>query len=231
MSKYAIVALLFASACTGKSGLNTSSKPTQEMDKASYAIGFEIGKNLTTQGYDSLSSAWLAEGLADGLVGNARLSDEERETVLMAIEEMANASREAKQQEANADLYEKESAFLAENAKKAGIVVTESGLQYEVITMGKGKKPQPTDNVKVHYSGTLTNGTKFDSSYDRGEPASFPLNRVIPGWTEGVSLMPVGSKFRFFVPSKLGYGERGAGQVIGPVSTLIFEVELLEILK
>lgn len=120
--------------------------------------------------------------------------------------------------------------FLEENKLKEGVITTESGLQYEVITMGKGKKPQPTDRVKVHYHGTLIDGTVFDSSVDRGEPASFGLNQVIPGWTEGLQLMPVGSKFRFYIPYELGYGERQAGS-IPPYSVLVFEVELLGIEK
>ena len=120
-------------------------------------------------------------------------------------------------------------AFLAENAKKQGIVTTESGLQYQVLREGKGAKPGPTDEVTVHYKGTLINGKEFDSSYGRGEPATFPLNRVISGWTEGVQLMKVGAKYRFFIPSEMGYGERGAPPHIPPDSVLIFEVELLRI--
>jgi FKBP-type peptidyl-prolyl cis-trans isomerase FkpA len=124
---------------------------------------------------------------------------------------------------------EKGEAFLQENAKKDGITTTASGLQYEVITEGDGKKPGATDTVQVHYRGTLLDGTEFDSSYKRGEPISFRLNQVIPGWTEGLQLMTVGSKYRLFIPSNLAYGSRGAGGVIGPDETLIFEVELLDV--
>jgi FKBP-type peptidyl-prolyl cis-trans isomerase len=124
---------------------------------------------------------------------------------------------------------EKGEAFLAENAKKEGVKVTASGLQYKVLKEGNGKSPKATDNVQVHYKGTLLDGTEFDSSIKRGEPAEFPLNRVIPGWTEGVQLMKVGDKFQFTIPSALAYGEQGAGGAIGPNSTLIFEVELLAI--
>jgi len=122
-------------------------------------------------------------------------------------------------------------AFLAENGKKDGVITTASGLQYEVLKMGDGAKPKATDKVKVHYRGTLLDGTEFDSSYKRGQPISFPLNGVIKGWTEGVQLMPVGSKFKFYVPSDLAYGANGAGATIAPNSTLIFEVELLAIEK
>lgn len=119
--------------------------------------------------------------------------------------------------------------FLAENGKKPSIKTTASGLQYEVLTEGKGKKPTATDNVTVHYKGTTIDGKEFDSSYGRGEPATFPLNGVIPGWTEGVQLMPEGSKYKFYIPSNLAYGEQGAGGSIGPNETLIFEVELIKI--
>jgi FKBP-type peptidyl-prolyl cis-trans isomerase len=124
---------------------------------------------------------------------------------------------------------EKGEAFLQENAKKEGVKTTASGLQYEVLTEGTGKKPGPTDTVRVHYRGTLLDGTEFDSSYKRGEPVSFRLNQVIPGWTEGLQLMSEGSTYRLFIPSNLAYGPRGAGGVIGPDETLIFEVELLAV--
>lgn len=120
--------------------------------------------------------------------------------------------------------------FLEENGKKEGVVTTASGLQYLVLTPGTGKSPKATDTVRVHYSGTLLSGTEFDSSYKRKEPIDFPLNRVIPGWTEGVQLMSEGAKFRFFIPSRLAYGPRGAGRDIGPNETLIFEVELLKVM-
>jgi FKBP-type peptidyl-prolyl cis-trans isomerase len=124
---------------------------------------------------------------------------------------------------------EKGEAFLAENARKEGVKTTPSGLQYEVLTEGSGKTPKPTDTVVVHYRGTTIDGKEFDSSYSRGTPAEFPLNRVIPGWTEGVGLMKEGAKYRFFIPSKLAYGSRGAGSAIGPDETLIFDVELIKV--
>jgi FKBP-type peptidyl-prolyl cis-trans isomerase FklB len=132
--------------------------------------------------------------------------------------------------DAENDVYKTENmAFLEENAKKEGIQITETGLQYEVITMGTGPKPTLDQTVKVHYHGTLIDGSVFDSSVDRGEPIEFPVTGVIPGWVEGLQLMPVGSKFKFYIPYDLAYGERGAGQMIKPFSTLIFEVELLEV--
>ena len=142
-----------------------------------------------------------------------------------------NTIMEAKAAERNKTFAAKGEAFLAENAQREGVFVTESGLQYEVITMGEGEKPTAESTVKVHYHGTLIDGTVFDSSVERGEPIEFPLNGVIKGWTEGLQLMPIGSKFRLFIPYQLAYGEQGAGELIGPCEALIFEVELLDIVK
>jgi len=150
------------------------------------------------------------------------MSLEDAQVALQAHEQQAAAGASAAAIAAGA-------SYLAENRGKEGVTETESGLQYEVITAAEGPKPAATDRVSVHYKGTLLDGTEFDSSYSRGEPAEFPLNGVIPGWTEGLQLMSVGSKYRFVIPSKLAYGERGAGGSIGPGETLIFEVELLEI--
>ena len=159
---------------------------------------------------------------------------EARSYIMQFISEREQA-RIAKQQEMEKvnylDYIKENEDFLAKNKEKAGVVETPSGLQYEVITMGTGPKPTATDRVRVHYSGTLIDGTEFDSSIKRNEPAEFPLNQVIPGWTEGLQLMPVGSKFRLFLPEKLAYGANGAGPQVKPYSTLIFEVELLDIVK
>ena len=137
--------------------------------------------------------------------------------------------QEEQMREQFSDVIKESESFLEENSKREGVKVTESGLQYEVITEGSGPKPTAEDKVKVHYTGTLVNGTKFDSSVDRGEPIEFALNGVIAGWTEGLQLMPVGSKYRLFIPYELGYGTRGAGQDIPPFAALIFDVELLDI--
>ena len=159
---------------------------------------------------------------------------EKEANVLMNADEATewlNKTMEAKEAEKNKGLAAEGEAFLAENAKREGVSVTESGLQYEVVTMGEGEKPTAESKVKVHYHGTLIDGTVFDSSVQRGEPIEFPLNGVIKGWTEGLQLMPVGSKFILYIPYQLAYGEQGAGELIGPYEALIFEVELLEIVE
>lgn len=194
------------------------------MDKLSYALGLVIGHNLKEMGVDNLNGADFAQAVADVLVGNATAmtNAEAQQIVATYMQE-----KEAEKGKAAREAGEK---FLAENAKKEGVVVLPSGLQYVVLTEGSGRKPSATDNVKCHYEGRLTDGTVFDSSYRRGEPAVFPLNGVIAGWTEGVQLMGEGSKFRFFIPYNLAYGERGAGGSIPPYAALVFDVELIEVL-
>mgnify|MGYP003556492171 FL=1 len=191
-------------------------------------MGEQIGKNIKAQeaqgliGEPSLATdfALIKQGFINGLLGDTVMTGEQAgEYIQTTMNNIKYGS-----------VKEDGEKFLADNALKEGVTTTESGLQYEVLKMGKGKKPAATDRVKVHYHGTLIDGTVFDSSVDRGEPIVFGLNQVIKGWTEGVQLMPVGSKFRFYIPQELGYGAQNAGS-IPPYSTLIFEVELLGIEK
>jgi FKBP-type peptidyl-prolyl cis-trans isomerase FklB len=194
-------------------------------EKASYAIGSNFGRTLRSQLVEIDMKAFT-KGIEDGLAGaKLLLTDAEMKEVMTALQAEVTAKRGAAGEKNKKD----GEAFLAENAKKPGIVVLPSGLQYRVITEGTGAKPKATDSVTTHYRGTLIDGTEFDSSYARGEPASFRVGGVIRGWTEALQLMPVGSKWELFVPSNLGYAERGSGPKIGPNSTLIFEVELLSI--
>jgi FKBP-type peptidyl-prolyl cis-trans isomerase FklB len=200
-----------------------------QKDKVSYVIGMDIGTNLKKQSID-VDPDILAKGIKDGFSGGKSLLSEQEVREIMAAfqKEMM-----AKQEELNKKLGEKNKkegeGFLAENKKKEGVKTLPSGLQYKVIKAGTGKKPKLTDTVTTHYRGTLIDGTEFDSSYRRGQPATFPINGVIPGWTEALQLMQEGAKWQLFVPSNLAYGERGAGRQIGPNATLIFEVELISI--
>ena len=191
-------------------------------DRFSYGLGMMIGERVLKQ-YGEVDYEKLLTGM------KAQHQNEETLLTLPEAETALNTHLQkqvAAQSEANRKRGED---YLEQNRSAEGVQVTESGLQYNIISEGDGAKPLATDRVKVHYRGTLIDGTEFDSSYARGEPASFALNQVIPGWTEGLQLMSVGSKFRFVIPYNLGYGERGAGGSIGPFETLIFEVELLEI--
>lgn len=198
--------------------------------KASYSIGADIASNMKRQEID-LDIKALVAGLSDAFAGSKMaLTDAEMKDALAQFRTDLMAKMEAKQKSAGADNKKAGEAFLAANAKKEGVKATASGLQYKVLKAGKGtKSPKATDTVKVHYHGTLIDGTVFDSSVDRGEPISFPLNGVIKGWTEGVQLMKEGDKYQFTIPSELAYGDQGAGGKIGPNSTLIFDVELLAI--
>ena len=194
------------------------------MDKFSYAIGLGIGQNLLSMGAQGINVEDFAQAIADVL--------NRKETTISHNEarEIVNKYFAELEEKMNAENIEKGKAFLAENAKKEGIVTLPSGLQYEVITEGNGKKPSATDRVKCHYEGTLIDGTLFDSSIKRGQPAVFGVNQVIRGWVEALQLMSEGSKWRLFIPSELGYGAQQAGEMIPPHSTLIFEVELIEVL-
>ena len=195
------------------------------MEKLSYALGMVIAHNLKGMGVSALDNAAFAQAVSDVMGGaTTTMSDAEAQRTVSEF-------MQKQQAEAGKAVREAGEKFLAENAEKPGVVVLPSGLQYTVITEGTGAKPKATDRVKCHYEGTLTNGQVFDSSYRRGEPGVFPLNGVIAGWTEGVQLMAEGAKYRFFIPYHLAYGERGAGQSIPPYAALVFDVELIEIVK
>lgn len=193
------------------------------MDKVSYALGIGIGRQLADMGANDIVTEDFAAAMKDVLTG-AQLQIDETEAQAMVQEYL-----QKKGEERLKNVKAEGEAFLADNAKKEGIVTLPSGLQYQVLHEGNGKSPKATDQVKCHYEGTLINGKVFDSSYRRGEPATFPLNGVIAGWTEGLQLMKEGAKYRFFIPFNLAYGTRGAGQDIPPYATLIFDVELIEV--
>jgi FKBP-type peptidyl-prolyl cis-trans isomerase FklB len=196
-----------------------------EKQKFSYAVGIQVGQNLKRQNLDYDATA-LSQGIQDALAGTTpKLSDAQMRAAMEAVQKKELEKREAAAKKNLAAGH----AFLAENKKKAGVVTRESGLQYKVVKDGKGKQPKATDTVQVHYRGTLLNGTEFDSSYQRGEPATFPVNGVIQGWQEVLPLMREGAKWQVWIPSDLAYGARGAGGAIGPNETLVFEIELLAV--
>jgi FKBP-type peptidyl-prolyl cis-trans isomerase FklB len=200
--------------------------------KASYAIGMDIGSNFKRQDLDIDAKA-LAAGIADTMTGKTQLTEAEARVVLEEFKKQMMAKMESKQKtDADKNIKEGE-AFLTANGKKEGVKTTATGLQYKVLKPGdgKGKTPKATDTVKVHYHGTLIDGSVFDSSVERGEPATFGVGQVIPGWTEVLQLMKEGDKWQVYIPSKLAYGERGPSPKIGPNSTLIFDVELLSVEK
>ena len=201
------------------------------MDKISYALGLQIGQQLKEMGMkDSLSVSDYAAGVTDMLRENPlQMPAEEVNTILNQFFSELEERQKTAAQEAGKTAKADGEAFLAENAKKPGVTVTASGLQYQVITEGTGRQPKASDTVRCHYEGTLIDGKVFDSSYRRGEPCEFGLRQVIAGWTEGVQLMKEGSKYRFFIPYNLAYGERGAGADIPPFAALVFDVELLAI--
>ena len=200
------------------------------MDKLSYALGIGIGTQLRGMGATNLNIDDFAQAIKDAIAGKKlKVDNKEAQTLVNNFFAEQQARKEAATAEAGRAAKAVGEDFLAENAKKDNIVVLPSGLQYEVIREGNGKKPSATSKVKCHYEGTLIDGTKFDSSYDRGEPATFGLNQVIAGWTEGLQLMGEGAKYRFFIPYNLGYGERGAGASIPPYAALVFDVELIEV--
>ena len=193
------------------------------MDKVSYALGLGIARQLAGMGASEVNVDDFAQALKDSFAGKEpQVTDQEGQQLVNEFFQNKQAEMAAKAKEAGEN-------FLEENGKKEGVVTLPSGLQYQVLREGNGKKPKATDKVECHYEGTLIDGTKFDSSYDRGQTATFGLNQVIAGWTEGLQLMQEGAKYRFFIPYTLGYGENGAGQSIPPYAALIFDVELVAV--
>lgn len=227
---YFLVIGLIVAATSCQQGGPSNAKIETEIDSVSYAIGVLVGANNNQQlenapGDDQMNVELMAAAFRSVSLGEeTKITEQEAQSI---IQQFFNSASE---REAQANL-EAGNKFLEENKAREGVKTTESGLQYEVLVEGDGPKPAATDQVRVHYHGTLIDGTVFDSSVDRGEPAVFGVNRVIPGWTEALQMMPVGSKWKIYIPADLAYGERGAGGDIGPNSTLIFEVELLEIVK
>jgi FKBP-type peptidyl-prolyl cis-trans isomerase len=224
MKKLIVISCLLASAFNAHArAIQEEQAAAGEKARTSYAFGMIIGSELLSTDLD-IDYAAFTRGLK-----NVMESEETNFTHDEAIEIVQNAFHSAMTKQAEENQF-KEALFLSENAERDGVRTTSSGLQYEVLSEGGGARPVRSDIVRVHYEGMLTNGTKFDSSYDRGDPVDIPLNGVIPGWAEGLQLMSVGSKYRFFIPSGLAYGGQGAGPIIPPYSTLVFEVELFEII-
>ncbi|MGD9929020.1 MAG: FKBP-type peptidyl-prolyl cis-trans isomerase [Mangrovibacterium sp.] len=225
---FAIAALVVLAACQPKGSKTVTLN--SENDSASYALGVLIGQNNkqnldASPGAEDLDMNILINAFEKQVKGEeSQMDAEEARTVIQKFFEAVSAKEATKNAEEG-------TAFLAANKGKSGVTTTESGLQYEILNEGNGAMPVDGQSVKCHYHGTLIDGTVFDSSVERGEPATFNVNQVIPGWTEALKLMPVGSKWKLYLPSELAYGERGAGQDIGPNTTLIFEVELLEIVQ
>lgn len=200
------------------------------MDKLSYALGIGIGSQLAGMGAKELNIDDFAQAIKDVISGSElKVDNAEAQTLVQNFFQEQEAKQQAAAAEAGKVAKAAGEAFLAENGKKDGVVTLPSGLQYQVLKEGNGKKPSATDQVVCHYEGTLIDGTVFDSSYKRNQPATFGLNQVIAGWTEGVQLMQEGAKYRFFIPYNLAYGERGAGAQIPPFATLVFDVELIEV--
>ena len=226
-----VIALMLGSC--GKGALKSVNLKAKE-DSLSYAFGI-VNYNALTNDSLMLDPMIVAKAMMDGKDKKALMADDIARSYIMVFVQKREAIKASKKAELDKvtykDYLEKNEAFLATNKSKAGVSTTASGLQYEVIKMGTGPKPTAQNTVKVHYVGTLIDGTEFDSSIKRNQPATFPVSGVIAGWTEALQLMPVGSKFKLFIPSGIGYGATGAGEVIKPYSTLIFEVELLEIVK
>jgi FKBP-type peptidyl-prolyl cis-trans isomerase FklB len=199
-----------------------------QQDSISYMIGMDVGRNLKAQSIDVNADA-LAQGIKDIVADRAKLTDEEAQQLAQTLQHNMMAKQEESMKAVQERNKKEGETFLAENKKKEGVVTLPSGLQYKIIKEGTGKKPKENETVTVHYRGTLVDGTEFDSSHKRGQPATFQVNGVIQGWVEALQLMPAGSTWELYIPPDLAYGERGAGQLIGPGQTLIFEVELISV--
>ncbi len=227
----ALVVFLFT-ACTNEvTGQKDRNAPLRtNIDSVSYGIGADIGHNMKQSGLDSLNVDAMAMGIRDGLDSSERINAESVRTLVQTYMLAVQKKMMEREQQEGEENLRKGEAWLAENGKKQGVVTTPSGLQYEVLQAGPGPKPTAEDVVKVNYRGTLLDGTEFDSSYKRGQPAMFGVGNVIAGWAEAIQLMPVGSRYKLFIPADLAYGNsRGPGGDLPPNSTLLFEVELLEI--
>ena len=218
MNKKLLIAIIVMSSFAG----NVWAQNMEKMDSLSYSLGVLIAQNFKQQGLEEVQANDVANAISDVLSGEPKMTVDE-----------ANAffgnHMQAKQKEMHKDNVKAGEEFLAENAKRDGVITLPSGLQYEILKEGSGPKPSATDKVTTHYHGTLIDGTVFDSSVERGQPATFPVNGVIAAWVEALQLMPTGSKWKLYCPSELAYGERGAGNLIGPFATLVFEVELISI--
>lgn len=229
---FSVAVVLAAGVAQGQENVPAPQAPKTLMEKVAYGVGLGLGRNLAADDIQ-LDLSWMMKGVQDGMTKDVKplLSDEEYREAMTTFQKTLQEKQLAAAAAAGDKNKAAGAAFLAANAKKQGVVTTKSGLQYQVIKRGTGPSPKATDTVKVHYHGTLLDGTVFDSSVQREEPAEFPVNRVIAGWTEALQLMKVGDKFKLFIPSELAYGERGAGGDIGPNATLVFDVDLLEIVK
>ena len=214
----------------GQNSKKSNSVLSNEIDSVSYSLGMNMSMSFAKE-FPEINYEQFINGLNDHLnkSGESKIDEADIQMIIQSYFMKKQQFKQEKEKEMNAPKIKEGEDFLAKNGKRKNVVTTESGLQYEIIVEGNGPKPSLTDKVETHYHGTLIDGTVFDSSVDRGEPISFPVNGVISGWTEALQLMPVGSKWKLYIPYQLAYGERGAGQMIGPYSTLIFEVELISI--
>lgn len=228
-----IVGIAFALGSCGKNSVSSAKIKSRE-DSLSYAFGI-VNYNALKGDSLELNAALVAKAMVDGKNGKPDMTDEIARGFIMEYINQRESDKAARQAELDKvnykDYIAENEAFLAKNKERSGVITTPSGLQYEVVKMGTGEKPTAESTVKVHYTGTLVDGTEFDSSVERGTPAQFPVSGVIPGWTEALQLMPVGSIFKLYIPENLAYGARAAGDAIKPFSTLIFQVELLEIVQ